>query len=132
MPSARPSAPRRGRSSKTETYEERAKALFTREPANMKLLVVVDKLLTDFDAPPAPIRGPDVLRFLKHLLRHIPGKLLVIWDGAPIHCAQPVRDFLAAGGAALRPARPSIMRISIGDRPDTPEGSCECLPTGSV
>jgi type I restriction enzyme R subunit len=37
---------------KTETYEERAKELFTREPANMKLLVVVDKLLTGFDAPP--------------------------------------------------------------------------------
>jgi len=37
---------------KTETYEERAKALFTKEPANTKLLVVVDKLLTGFDAPP--------------------------------------------------------------------------------
>jgi type I restriction enzyme R subunit len=37
---------------KTETYEERAKGLFTKEPANMKLLVVVDKLLTGFDAPP--------------------------------------------------------------------------------
>ena len=30
---------------------DRAKALFTKEPANMKLLVVVDKLLTGFDAP---------------------------------------------------------------------------------
>ncbi|MCP3963132.1 MAG: HsdR family type I site-specific deoxyribonuclease [bacterium] len=38
--------------SRTEAYEERAKGLFTREPANMKLLVVVDKLLTGFDAPP--------------------------------------------------------------------------------
>ena len=37
---------------KTEAYEKRAKALFTKEPANMKLLVVVDKLLTGFDAPP--------------------------------------------------------------------------------
>jgi type I restriction enzyme, R subunit len=37
---------------KTETYEEQAKALFTKEPENMKLLVVVDKLLTGFDAPP--------------------------------------------------------------------------------
>ena len=37
---------------KTETYEEWAKARFTKEPANMKLLVVVDKLLTGFDAPP--------------------------------------------------------------------------------
>jgi type I restriction enzyme, R subunit len=37
---------------KTETYEDSAKALFAREPANMKLLVVVDKLLTGYDAPP--------------------------------------------------------------------------------
>ena len=38
--------------SKTETYEEHAKKLFVEQPANMKLLVVVDKLLTGFDAPP--------------------------------------------------------------------------------
>ncbi len=37
---------------KTETYEEWAKQLFVKEPANMKLLIVVDKLLTGFDAPP--------------------------------------------------------------------------------
>ncbi len=37
---------------KTETYEERAKELFKKEPANMKLLIVVAKLLTGFDAPP--------------------------------------------------------------------------------
>lgn len=37
---------------KTETYEDAAKKLFSKEPANMKLLVVVDKLLTGFDAPP--------------------------------------------------------------------------------
>ena len=36
---------------RTETYEDRAKDLFKREPANMKLLIVVDKLLTGFDAP---------------------------------------------------------------------------------
>lgn len=37
---------------KTETYEDWAKSMFVDEPANMKLLVVVDKLLTGFDAPP--------------------------------------------------------------------------------
>ena len=37
---------------KTETYEEWAKALFIKEPTNMKLLIVVDKLLVGFDAPP--------------------------------------------------------------------------------
>ncbi|PPQ34940.1 type I restriction enzyme, R subunit [Rhodoblastus acidophilus] len=36
---------------KTETYEDKSKALFIGEPANMKMLVVVDKLLTGFDAP---------------------------------------------------------------------------------
>lgn len=37
---------------KTETYEDWAKAIFIKEPASMKLLIVVDKLLTGFDAPP--------------------------------------------------------------------------------
>ncbi len=37
--------------SKTETYEDNAKKLFREQPANMKLLVVVNKLLTGFDAP---------------------------------------------------------------------------------
>ncbi|HHD72837.1 MAG TPA: HsdR family type I site-specific deoxyribonuclease, partial [Epsilonproteobacteria bacterium] len=36
---------------KTETYEEKVKDQFKNEPANMKLLIVVDKLLTGFDAP---------------------------------------------------------------------------------
>lgn len=38
--------------SQTETYEEWAKNLFKKEPANMKLLIVVEKLLVGFDAPP--------------------------------------------------------------------------------
>jgi len=37
--------------SRTETYEDKAKKLFVEEPATMKLLIVVDKLLTGFDAP---------------------------------------------------------------------------------
>lgn len=36
---------------KTESYEEDAKDKFIKQPANMKLLIVVDKLLTGFDAP---------------------------------------------------------------------------------
>lgn len=44
-------------------------------------------------------RGPRVVRFLQHLLRHIGGKLLVIWDGAPIHRCKVVKQFLAEGGA---------------------------------
>jgi transposase len=44
-------------------------------------------------------RSEDVVRFLEHLLGQISGKLLVIWDGSPIHRGQPVKEFLAKGGA---------------------------------
>lgn len=58
-------------------------------PAGQLLMLVQER----------PYKSPDIVRFLKHLLRHIPGKLLVIWDGAPIHRGQPVKDFLAQGGS---------------------------------
>jgi transposase len=48
----------------------------------------------------AAFRGPAVVDFLRQLLRRLPGKLLVIWDGAPIHRCRAVKDFLAAGAAA--------------------------------
>jgi len=38
---------------KAEEFERQAKKKFVEEPGQMKLLIVVDKLLTGFDAPPA-------------------------------------------------------------------------------
>jgi type I restriction enzyme R subunit len=38
---------------KAEEFEEKVKEKFVKEPGQMKLLIVVDKLLTGFDAPPA-------------------------------------------------------------------------------
>jgi transposase len=43
--------------------------------------------------------GADVARFLRLLLRKLPGRLLVIWDGSPIHRSQVVKAFLARGAA---------------------------------
>jgi transposase len=60
-----------------------------------------------------PLRSPDVVGFLRHLLIHLPGTLLVIWDGAPIHRAQPIKALLAAG-AARRLRREPLP----GDAPD--------------
>jgi transposase len=45
-------------------------------------------------------KGPHIVCFLRHLLRHLPGKLLVIWDSLPAHRSQWVKDFLAQGAAA--------------------------------
>lgn len=47
-----------------------------------------------------PFRGADCACFLQQLLRHLPGKLLVLWDGAPIHRAGPIQALLARGAAA--------------------------------
>jgi len=41
--------------------------------------------------------GAAVVAFLHLLLRKITGKLLVIWDGAPIHRGRAVKEFLRAG-----------------------------------
>lgn len=45
-------------------------------------------------------KGEDVVRFLRRLLRQIAGKLLVVWDGSPIHRGRAVKDFLASGAAS--------------------------------
>jgi transposase len=47
---------------------------------------------------PRAFDGTAIVRFLKHLLRHIAGKLLIIWDRLPAHHGQVVKDFLAQGG----------------------------------
>ena len=45
-------------------------------------------------------KGEDAVRFLKHLMRQIAGKLLVVWDGSPIHRGRAVKDFLASGASS--------------------------------
>jgi hypothetical protein len=44
-------------------------------------------------------KAEDAVRFLKHLMRQIPGKLLVVWDGSPIHRGRAVKDFLSSGAS---------------------------------
>lgn len=43
---------------------------------------------------PGSIRSQQVVAFLSQLLRHIPGKLLVIWDGLKSHRGRLVWDFV--------------------------------------
>jgi hypothetical protein len=49
-------------------------------------------------------KGEDVVRFLRHLLRQISGKLLVVWDGSPIHHGRAVEDFLLPRKRGFPPA----------------------------
>jgi transposase len=47
------------------------------------------------------LNSADGVAFLEHLLREVPGRLVLIWDGAPIHRSYVIKEFLA-GGAARR------------------------------
>jgi transposase len=42
------------------------------------------------------IVGDEIISFLKYLSRHIPGNLMVIWDGCPTHRSRKVKDFLSS------------------------------------
>jgi transposase len=45
-------------------------------------------------------KGEDVVRFLKHLMHQIPGKLLIVWDGSPILRSRAVKDFPKSGASS--------------------------------
>jgi transposase len=42
------------------------------------------------------VKAPEVVAFLGHLQQHIPGKLLVVWDGLPAHRSKVVAEYLAS------------------------------------
>jgi transposase len=58
-------------------------------------------------------RGEDMVGFLKHLVRHIAGKLLVLWDGDPIHRSRVVKEYLSNGAA-----RPILLEQFPGYAPE--------------
>ena len=57
-----------------------------------------------------------MIEFFEHLLRHPPGKLLIIWDGLPSHRSRLVWDFVRHQRGRLwleflPPRLPSSMRM---------------------
>ncbi len=54
-----------------------------------------------FQLHPGSVRAEQLIGFLQALLRQIPGRLLLIWDGAPVHRGRAVADFVAAQSGRL-------------------------------
>jgi len=52
-----------------------------------------------FHSQDRALDSADVVAFLEHLLREVPGRLSIIWDGAPIHRSHVIKEFLANGAA---------------------------------
>jgi hypothetical protein len=51
---------------------------------------------------PGTIRSPQIVTFLRHLLRHLPGKVLVIWDGLRAHRSRTVLAYVDAQRGRLQ------------------------------
>jgi transposase len=51
---------------------------------------------------PGSIRAPQDVAFLEHLLRHIPGKQLSVWDRPPALRSRVVQQFVAAQKGRIR------------------------------
>ena len=52
-----------------------------------------------FHSQDHPLNSDDVVGFLEHLLREVPGRMVIVWDGAPIHRSRVIQQFLARGAA---------------------------------
>jgi transposase len=45
---------------------------------------------------PGTVRSPDLVRFLRHLHRHIEGHVLLLWDGLNVHRSAETRAYITA------------------------------------
>jgi transposase len=85
--------------------------------------------------------GRDVILFLTHLLKHLSDRLLVIWDGSPIHCrSEVVQVFLRQVGSKhisiaefppyapdLNPAKGLWDQLKYHELPNSPSPDLEAL-----
>jgi hypothetical protein len=85
------------------TYAPRGQTPVLRAPLSYDHLSAISAITPDgqllMQVQEQAYTSTEVVRFLHHLLRHIDGKLLIVWDGASIHRSQAIKDFLAQGGA---------------------------------
>jgi transposase len=52
-----------------------------------------------FHSQDCAINSGDVVALLEHLMREVSGRMLIMWDGAPIHRSHLIQEFLANGAA---------------------------------
>jgi transposase len=84
---------------RARTWAPRGQTPLLQETFNWKSLSLIGGLVLwqfYFQLHPGSIKSLQVVEFLKHLQRHVPGKLLILWDGASIHRSVLVRDYITS------------------------------------
>ncbi len=85
------------RPTRARTWARRGETPFLQETFNWKSFSVMGAMVLwqfYFRFYTGSIKGLQVVQFLKHLQRHVPGKMLILWDGAAIHRCGLVKDYL--------------------------------------
>ena len=96
------------RPTRVRTWAPKGQTPLLQETFNWKSLSIIGGLALlrfYFQIHPGSIKGPQVIEFLRHLQRHVPGRLLVLWDGAAIHRCALVRDYVAGTRGRIRVER---------------------------
>jgi len=87
------------RPTRVRTWAPRGQTPVLHETFNWKSLSIIGGLALwrfYFQIHKSSIKSPQVVEFLRHLQRHIPGKILILWDGAPIHRSLLVKHYIAS------------------------------------
>ena len=87
------------RPTRARTWAPRGQTPVLHETFNWKSLSIIGGLALwrfYFQIHAGSIKSLQVVEFLHHLQRHLPGKMLVLWDGAPIHRSLLVKNYVAS------------------------------------
>jgi transposase len=87
------------RPTRVRTWAPRGQTPILQETFNWKSLSIIGGLALwrfYFQIHAGSIKSLQVIGFLRHLQRHVRGKILILWDGAPIHRSVLVRDYVAS------------------------------------
>lgn len=82
---------------RVRTWAPRGQTPLLQETFNWKSLSIIGGMALwrfYFQIHTGSIKGPQVIEFLQHLQRQLPGRLLILWDGASIHRSALVRNYV--------------------------------------
>lgn len=87
------------RPTRVRTWAPRGQTPVLHETFNWKSLSIIGGLALwrfYFQIHKGSIKGLQVIEFLRHLQRHLPGKIMILWDGVPMHRSLLVKNYIAS------------------------------------
>lgn len=96
------------RPTRARTWAPRGQTPWLFESFNWKSLSVIGGLSLRrfyFQIHKGSIKSAQVIGFIKHLQRHLKGRILIIWDGAAIHRSKEVQAYIASTKGKVRAER---------------------------